>query len=63
MKNMLNNKKLKNITGFVLLAAICLTLLVSCVGPGLSEYSFRIADERYEILLVARDIRFIQKKM
>lgn len=56
-------KKLKNITGFVLLAAMCLTLLASCVGPGLSEYSFKIVDGRYEILLVARDIRFIQKKM
>ena len=56
-------KKLKNITGFVLLAAMCLALLASCVGPGLSEYSFKIVDGRYEILLVARDIRFIQKKM
>ena len=42
-------KKLKNITGFVLLAAICLTLLASCVGPGLSDYNFKIADGRYYI--------------
>ena len=40
-----------------------LIALTSCVGPGLSEYSFKIVDGRYEILLVARDIRFIQKKM
>ena len=42
-------KKLKNITGFVLLAAICFTLLASCVGPGLSDYNFKIADGRYYI--------------
>ena len=43
-------KKLKNITGFVLLAAMCLALLTSCIpGPGLSDYNFKIADGRYYI--------------